>query len=91
MVAVDRLPLISLTDNDELVQKACDAVMVAFPIKPPYESATFKRMPRTGGFIQDDMLAFARGSFVGFSRVHYVESFTLGDMYLSHKYNLSCA
>ncbi len=59
MVAVDKLPLISLTDNDDLVQKACDAVMMAFPIEPPYESATFKRVPRTGGYNQDDLLAFA--------------------------------
>jgi hypothetical protein len=49
MVAVDKLPLISLTDNDDLLKKACDAVMTAFPIKLPYESATFKRVPRTGG------------------------------------------
>lgn len=49
MIAVDKLPLISLTENDKLVQKACDAVMMAFPIKPPYESAMFKRVPRTGG------------------------------------------
>ena len=55
---VDKLPLITLTENDGLVQKACATVLQAFhDIVPPYASATFKRVTREGGCIENDMYA----------------------------------